>query len=106
MMLNMGNIEGYNNKLFIANSYVKIGVVNMDINQKSQTSIKHPLDHIDKKSKNIQRVGGSPIQLLLIHDDGLLPDNENKLSKEHEEEKEALIIGCVSLIIAGMYFFK
>ena len=56
MMLNMGNIEGYNNKLLIANSNVKIGMVNMDINQKSPPNIKHPLYHIDK---NPQRVGWS-----------------------------------------------
>ena len=35
MILNMDNIEGYNNKLLIADSYVKIGMVNIDINQKS-----------------------------------------------------------------------
>ena len=41
---------------------------NMDINQKSPPSIKHPLDHIDRKSENPQRVGGSPIQVPLMHD--------------------------------------
>ena len=40
------------------------------------------------------------------HDDKLLSENEKKLSKEHSEEKEALIIAYVLLIIAGMYFFK
>ena len=102
-MLNMGNIEGYNNKLLIAN---KIGMVNLDINQKSPPSIKHPLDHIDKKSEKLQRVGGSPIQLPLMHDDGLLSENDKKLSKEHSEESEALIIAGEVLIIAGIYFFK
>ena len=54
MILNMDNIEGYNNKLLIADLNVKIGMVNIDINQKSPPSIKHPIDHIDKKSKNPQ----------------------------------------------------
>ena len=49
MLLKIGNIEGYNNKLLIADSNVKIGMVNIDINQNSPPSIKHPLDHIEKE---------------------------------------------------------
>ena len=41
-----------------------------------------------------------------MHDDELLSENEKKLSKEQAEEKEALIVGDVSLIIMGIYFFK
>ena len=35
MMLNIGNIEGYNINLLIANSNFKMAMVNMDINEKS-----------------------------------------------------------------------
>ena len=35
---------------------------------------------------------------------GSLPEHEKKQSKDHEEEKEALIIAGVGLILVGWYF--
>ena len=100
MMLKIGNIEGYNNKLLIATSNVKIGMVNMDINQKSPPSIKHPLNHIEEKPQEPSSMSKNP------HDDELLSENEKKNILRICRETKALIIAGVALIIAAMYFFK
>ena len=83
MLLNMDNIEGYDNKLLIADSNVKIGMVNMDINQKSIE--KEPRPKYDSR-KQLPQENSSKSKT--PHDDELLSENEKKLSKEHVEEKE------------------
>ena len=95
MMLNMDNMWGYNNKLLIANSNVKIGMVNIDINQRSiekESTPKHLPQETSSKSKN-------------PYDDGLLSENDRKLAKEHVEEKESLIIVGICFIVFGYAFF-
>ena len=89
MILNMDNIEGYNNKLLIADSNVKIGMVNMDINQKSiekeprpkHDSRKQLPQETSSKSKNPHEPEGTSSK------SNDFSENEKKLSKEHTEEK-------------------
>ena len=66
----------------------------MDINQKSIE--KGPYSSRPKHNAGKQL----PERKKNPRDDGLLSENEEKISKEHAEEKEALIIACVSLIIS------
>ena len=85
MLLKIGNIEGYNNKLLIADSNVKIDMVNIDINQKSiekETRPKHDSrkqlpQETSSKSKN-------------PHNDELLSENEKKNIKRTCRGKRSL----------------
>ena len=95
MMLNMDNMGGYNNKLLIADSNVKIGMVNIDINQKS----------IEKESTPKQLPQETSSRSKNPYDDGLLSENDRKLAKEHVEEKESLIIVGICFIVFGYAFF-
>ena len=85
MMLKIVNIKGYNNNLLIANENVEIGVINQHINVDLPKHV--PVD-LPKH----------------IPPSGSLPEHEKKQSKDHEEEKSALIIAGVGLILVGWYF--
>ena len=84
-------------------------MVNIDINQKSiekesrpkHDSRKQLPQETSSKSKNPHEPEGTSSK------PNDLSENGKKISKEHTEEKEALIVGGVALIIAaGIYFFK
>ena len=81
--------------MLIANSNVKIGMVNIDINQRSiekESTPKQLPQETSSKSKN-------------PYDDGLLSENDRKLAKEHVKEKESLIIVGICFIVFGYAFF-
>ena len=89
IMLNMGNIEGYNNKLLIANSNIKIGMVNIDINQKSPPN---PFNHIDKgDKKTLKQVGATGAATYnagkTVYISEALSATDKKLAKEHADER-------------------
>ena len=105
MLLKIGNIEGYNNKLLIADSNVKIGMVNIDINQKSIEKESRP-KHDTGKQLPPHEPEGTSSKSKTPHDDELLSENDKKLAKEHADEKEALIIVGICFIPFGYAFFK
>ena len=79
MLLNIGNIQGYNNKLLIVDDSIKIGVINQHINvtpyHKAPTTLSLPL-----------------------------PEREKNQAADHNEEKEALIITGIAIILLSWYF--
>ena len=104
MFLKIGNIEGYNNKLLIADSEIKIGMVNIDINQKSIEKESTP-KHDSRKQLPPHEPEGTSSKSKNPHDDGLLSENDRKLAKEHVEEKESLIIVGICFLLFGYAFF-
>ena len=104
MLLKIGNIEGYNNKLLIADSKIKIGMVNIDINQKSVEKESTP-KHDSRKQLPPHEPEGTSSKSKNPHDDELLSENDKKLAKEHVEEKESLIIVGICFIVFGYAFF-
>ena len=97
MILNMDNIEGYNNKLLIADANVKICMVNMDINQKSIE--KEPMPHDTGKQLPPHEPEGTSSK------SNDLSAADKKLAKEHADEKEALIIVGICFMLLGYTFF-
>ena len=94
MLLKIGDIEGYNNNLLIANNSVKIGVVNQSVNANVKHVIKSPIIH----KKHIGPTKGVSSTL------SMLPEKDKKLAVDHIEEKEVLIITGISLILLGWWF--
>ena len=93
MLLKIGDVIGYNNKLLIADNDVRIGMVNQHINIKQNVvASRAKSSHGDQTNKQHQQMQPSA--------------GKKKLAQEHVEEKDALIIAGVMLIIAGIYFFK
>ena len=83
MLLKAGNVRGYNNNLLIANDNVKIGVINQHINVTPKHVFhKPPVDGLPKP----------------------LPEHEKKKSKDHNDEKEVLIITGIIVILLTYYF--
>ena len=103
MLLKIGNIEGYNNKLLIADSNVKIGMVNIDINQKSIEKEPRPQYDTGKQLPHHEPEGASS-KSKNPHDDELLSENDKKLANEHADEKESLIIVGICFILFGYAF--
>ena len=86
MLLKMGNIQGYNNNLLIADDSIKIGVINHHINTPKHVPI---VKHIPHTSPEVA---------------GILPQHEKKQATDHNEEKESLIIVGISAILLTYYF--
>ena len=85
MLLKIGDIEGYNNNLLIANNSVKIGVVNRSVNTDVKYVIKPPTIHKTSTPS-------------------MLSEKDKKLAVDHIEEKEVLIIAGISVILLVYYF--
>ena len=97
MLLRVGKIEGYNNKLMIADSSIKIGIINRDANLiHTLPSLHHQLPKPSQPK--------IPDQHHKIPD--LLPAHHRLAAEQHQDEKTALILIGVSLILIGIYFFK
>ena len=100
ILLKVGNIKGYNNNLLIANVSVKIGVINQHINV-TPPPVDLPKHVFHKPPVDLPK----HIPKILPHETTTtLPEHEKKQSKDHQEEKEALIIAGVGLILVGWYF--
>ena len=89
-LLKIGNIEGYNNKLLIADSNVKIGMVNIDINQKliekepSDTGKQLPQETSSKSENPHEHEGTSSKS-------NDLSENEKKIIKRTDRGERSLI---------------
>ena len=96
-------MKDYNNKLLIADSKIKIGMVNIDINQKSVEKESTP-KYDTRKQLPPHEPEGTSSKSKNPHDDELLSENDKKLAKEHIEEKESLIIVGICFILFGYAF--
>ena len=95
ILLKIGNIKGYNNKLLTANNSVKIGVVNQSVNTYVKHVAKPPVIHkTSTPSTDNKHAITSP----------MLPEKDKKLAVDHIEEKEVLIFSGISLILLAYYF--
>ena len=101
MMLQIGKLVDYNNNILIAPNHVKVGEIT-SLNEKADIH----------QAADIHRVAHDPFQgkrYTLVEptsQEHKLPPHEIHQAKQHEEEKQALIIGGVSLIIFGFYLFR
>ena len=98
MNLKIGQkIEKYNNNILNAPEDSNVGEINSMINHKVKDLFQSKqLPHDRHAAQQEQK------QALPPHD----RPHEIHQAKQHEEEKQALIIGCVSLILFGFYLFR
>ena len=98
MLLQIGQVAGYNNNIIIATPAQTLGV-NTSINHTAlrithtgETSLVKPQTHTAVKPKKTHLVAADHISQLKKHE-----------SKAHEDEKTALVVGGVAVGLLGLW---
>ena len=93
MLIHVAKITNYNNNILIAPDYVNTG----EITSLNTNNIKHQTNDLFQS----KRKHDLPAMLSSTQ----LPLHVSNMAKEHEEKKQALIIGGVLSILLGLYIF-